>query len=507
MQWYHQSVTEAGARIWYKTGLCDALSEDGRVVGAVLCTPQGAITVRAACVVDATGSADVAARAGAECVAIGSGHLAVQGTGLPGRNPGQNYANTDYDFIDDADPGDLASAHVTARAKFHRAFDAGQHVDSRERRRVVGDYEVTPMDIRLGRVFPDTLVKARSNFDTHGYTVHPLFEIVPPGNDSMDAYIPLRALLPRGLDGVLVTGLGISAHRDAMPVIRMQADVQNQGYAAGMIAAMARDGRVRALDIDRVQARLVESGILDPVIRGARDSFPLPAAEIDAAVAASVDDPDKVDRVFTLPEAERDRLFRAAYAAATGEKARLHFAFILGILHLPDGAETLARHIGNSPWDTGWNYTGMGQFGASMSSLDSRIIALGRCREARWLPVLAVKAATLPEDAAFSHFRALAEALQTLGDPAAVPLLARLLERPGVAGHHITSWQARLATATPDSNETRFRNASLIELHLAGALFSLDPSHPVGRRVLEHYRRDLRGLFARHASSLLKTLR
>jgi ribulose 1,5-bisphosphate synthetase/thiazole synthase len=503
MQWYQQSIDEAGGSVWYKTSIYDAIYEDGRVTGAILSTPQGLIKVQANCVVDASGSAEVAARAGAECVEIGHGHLALQGTGLPARDLGKHYTNTDYDFIDDADATDSASAHVTARQKFEKAFDSGQHIDSRERRRVVGDYEVTPQDIRLGRVFPDTIVKARSNFDTHGFTVHPLFEIVPPDHDPLEAYVPLRALLPKGLDGILVTGLGISAHRDAMPVIRMQADVQNQGYAAGRIAALARDGRVRSLDLNAVQAHLVEVGILDPEILGAADSFPLSSEVVDAALVACGDDPDQVDRIFTLPESERNDRFRQAYASAGSEKAKRFFAFVLGILGHSEGAATLAEEIATTPWDKGWNYTGMGQFGESMSRLDARIIALGRCRAARWLGVLETKAAELPEEAAFSHYRALAEAFETIGDQAATPILDSLLGRDGIAGHAITSQAERLATATGDCNETSFRNASLIELHLAGALHRLAPDNDRARACLEAYTRDLRGLFAKHARRLL----
>ena len=36
------------------------------------------------------------------------------------------------------------------------------------------------------------------------------------------ADMPLRSLLPKGIKGVVTTGLGASAHRDAMPVVRMQ---------------------------------------------------------------------------------------------------------------------------------------------------------------------------------------------------------------------------------------------------------------------------------------------
>ncbi len=503
MQWYHEQITQAGGDIWYKTMVCGALREGDRVVGAILATPQGRIAVRAKCVVDATGGADVAAAAGAETVALGETHLALQGTGLPPRTPGAHYTNTDYDFVDDANARDATSAYATAREKFARAFDAGQLIDSRERRRIVGDYEITPMDIRLARVFPDTINKARSNFDTHGFTVHPLFMIVPPDHDPRIGYIPLRALLPRDLEGILVTGLGISAHRDAMPVIRMQADVQNQGYAAGLIAALAGVSPLRALPVSVLQRRLIAAGILDPEIVNPADTFPLSPAELTRALAAAVDDPEQIDRLFTLDAPERLVRLRAAYAAAVEPRARRFYAFVLAMLDDATGISDLATEIEATPWDAGWNYRGMHQFGASMSPLDARIIALGRCRRADALPILIDKAATLPADAAFSHYRALSEAFETIGDQAAAPALVGLLGRPGLTGHHRSDLAARVATASADSNETSFRNASLIEMHLARALYRLDPSHPLGRNILEAYRNDQRALFARHAVALL----
>lgn len=505
MQWYHGEITKAGGLIWYKSMLSRALTEGNRVTGAVLCTPFGEITVRAKCVVDASGAAAVAHSAGAETVAIGEGHLAVQGTGLPGRNPGANYQNTDYDFIDESNTEDSCTAHITAREKFKTAFDAGQLIDSRERRRVVGDYEITPMDIRLTRVFPDSVVKARSNFDTHGFTIHPLFMIVPPDHDEQQAFIPLRALLPKGLEGILVTGLGISAHRDAMPVIRMQADVQNQGYAAGWIAAMAGGRNIRDLDILEIQTHLVKAGILDPEIRGAEDSFPLSDEEIDAALWKSVEDPNYIDRVFTLPPPQRLAKLLAAYDQADSEEARAHFGFVLGILGSAHGLESLLRTVSQTDWDKGWNYTGMGQFGESMSPLDARIIALGRCKHPAALPLLRSKAENLPAEAAFSHYRALAEALETIGDTAGVPVLEALLKRPGVTGHHLHTAADRLKTATRDAMETRFRNLSLIELHLATSLYRLDPQNQLAWQVLEAYAGDLRSLFAAHAKRILNT--
>jgi hypothetical protein len=503
MQWYQTSLSNAGGQVWYRCQLVSAVQEGRRVCGAVIATPQGPVRIAARCTVDATGSAAVAASAGAATVDIGSGHLALQGTGLPGRDPGKDYTNTDYDFIDDTDAGDVASAHVTARKKFQQAFDAGQLVDSRERRRIVGDYEVTPMDIRLARVFPDTVVKARSNFDTHGFTVHPLFLIVPPGHDPLEAYVPLRALLPRDLDGILVTGLGISAHRDAMPVIRMQADVQNQGYAAGYIASMCGDGNVRGVDIGALQKALVSAGILDPEIAGAADSFPLSGKEIDAALQACVDEPDHIDRLFTLPEYVRNARLRKAFASSTDIKAKRFFAFVLGVLWDASGAETLAAEVAATPWDDGWDYTGMGQFGASMSPLDARIIALGRCRRTEHLPVIAAKAAQLPAEAAFSHYRALAEAVEHIASAEGAAILASLLQRPGICGHAVTSMRQRASSSSGSATDTAQRNRALIELHLAAACIRVQPEHPLATSILTTYATDVRGLFARFARSLL----
>ncbi|MCD8482188.1 MAG: FAD-dependent oxidoreductase [Verrucomicrobia bacterium] len=343
MHWYHTEIHTAGANIWYKTMIAGALRKQDRIVGAILCCPRGRIAVLAGCTVDATGSAEVAAAAGAPTVSVGEGHLAMQGTGLPGRNPGKDYTNTDYEFIDDTSDQDLASAHVTAREKFKHAFDAGQLVDSRERRRIVGDIEVSPMDIRLTRRFPDTICRARSNFDTHGFTIHPLFLIVDPGHDPVDALIPLRALLPAGLEGILVTGLGISAHRDAMPVIRMQADVQNQGYAAGLIAAMAKNTGIRSLPLEEIQQRLADLGILTPDLVSAKDSFPLSDEEIATTLIQSVENPNLIDRLFTLPEMERVRRLKEAFNAASDLRAQRHFAFVLAIHGDSTGAGILAH--------------------------------------------------------------------------------------------------------------------------------------------------------------------
>ncbi len=503
MQWYHEELTAAGGNVWYKSMACGALMRDQRVVGAVIATPQGRIAVRAKCVVDATGSADVAAAAGAETVRIGARHVAYQGTGLGPRNPGVFYLNTDYDFIDTNDVIDTTSAYSAAREKFSGAFDLQQIIDSRERRRIVGDIEITPMDILLGRVFPDTINIAYSNFDTHGFTVHPLFMLVPPNRDPMLACVPLRALLPRGLDGIVVTGLGISADRDAMPVIRMQACVQNQGFAAGLAAAECRNGLLRELDLCALQRKLILEGILDEGMAAAEDSFPIEDKIIDQAISKAAYDFADLNYAFTLPREELVARVCKAYRNADGDDAKLRYAHILGLLGDATGSETLATAVANAVWDEGWDYRGMGQYGRSMSVLDSRIIALGRGGDMHALDVLVAKAKSLPQEAEFSHYRALSEAFVGLGSDKSVPVIEALLLRPQITGHSLVSLKDRIQSMTPDASETRVRNRALIELHLAWALAQLAPRHPEGLAVLRCYAQDQRATFARHAKAIL----
>jgi hypothetical protein len=96
--------------------------------------------------------------------------------------------------------------------------------------------------------------------------VDPFFILSPPlaRHTIYEADVPLRSLLPSGLDGILTTGLGASAHRDAMPVIRMQSCLQNQGYAVGYLAALAakENKTVRKVDFKKVQRHLVGIGNL-----------------------------------------------------------------------------------------------------------------------------------------------------------------------------------------------------------------------------------------------------
>lgn len=503
-EWYRRELRQAGVEVWFGVLGQGVVMEGKKAVGVVVLTPHGRGIVLAKTIVDSTGNADIAAAAGALCRYTDDTDVAVQGTGLPQRELGQKYTNTDYTFVDDTDVFDIWRVLVTARAKFRGAYDLGQLIDTRERRQIVGDFFFSPMDMMLKRTFPDTIVIARSNFDTHGYIIHPMFMIRPPHRDDIDVRVPWRCLLPVGIDRLIVTGLGVSAHRDALPCIRMQADVQNQGYAAGVAAAMIgrKNCTTRELDIQELQRHLVAIGNLPESVLREIDSFPLPQERVVEAVRRVVNDYEGLEIVLAQFDIAQP-LLREALAGATG-KDRLVYAHILGMMGDGSGAEALAETVKAAHWDPGWRYTGMGQFGPSMSPLDSLIIALGRTKSPLGAQPIVEKVGQLTPESEFSHFRAVAIALETLGDPAAARPLAELLSKPRMAGHAVTNIDAALKANPRSGTDTTIRNLALGELYLGRALYRCGDYQGLGEKTLREYSNDLHGHYARHAKAVLK---
>ena len=505
-EWYRRTAKNAGARIYAGTLVAGAVMVGQTVQGVVVVLPNGQRgVILAKSVVDATGNADVAAAAGAATVLVNATEVAIQGAGFAPHVLGSSYNNTDVAFVKE---GDLSDIYFLARrmrksVSAASSWDAGQNAASRERRRIKGVVTVSPLDILNSRTYPDTIVKPKSNFDSHGYTSHDLFFVRDPGTASVTAHLPYRALLPETIEGVLVTGLGISAHRDAMPILRMQPDVQNQGYAAGLASALAVASNVvvRNVNIPRLQSLLVTQTILTPADVGNADSFPLSAATLAAAVTALTNNYAGLESVLTDTNTALP-LLRASYAASTGS-AKLIYAHVLALLGDGTGVETLKQAISALAWDAGWNYTGMGQYGRSVSLLDSYIIALGRTGQSTALIPLLSKLGQLSTASEFSHVRAMAFACEALDSAVAVPALSALLDLS--RGYALTN-----ALVVPVINNysgtvgDTERNLCLKELSLARSLYRLgDDAQHSAANVLAQYALDPREIYAAHARLVL----
>jgi hypothetical protein len=507
MEWWRRSLLDAGADIWFSTIGCGAFvgGERGNEVrGAVVVTPHGRGVVLADVVIDATGNADIAAAAGAECVYTDESEFAMQGTGLPPRELGATYTNTDYTFTDETDMVDVWHLFVYAREKFQDAFDLGQLIDTRERRQIVGDFTITIRDQISERTFPDTIAKAASNYDTHGYIVAPYLLLRHPLRQRFTSFIPYRCLLPRGYEGLIVTGIGLSAHRDAQPIVRMQPDVQNTGYAAGAAAAMASRANVgvREIDIRKLQQHLVEIGNLDESVLSHVDSYPSTTDRVEAAVGTMMEDYRSLAVILSHSDTAIP-LLQDAYRAAEGEK-KVAYAKVLAMMGDATGVETLVSEIdGVDQWEAppAYNilsdYPGATLVGWGMSQLDNTLVALGRSGSPQALPAVLKKLAMLGSTNAFSHYRAVCSALEWMGDPRAAKPLAELLQKPDMAGYAATSIDDRAESHSTRQQATR-------ELIIARALYRCGDWEGLAEQTLQTYSHDLRGHFARHAKAVLE---
>ncbi len=507
-QWWRQTLLDEGATIWFGTIGCGAVVEADRVIGAVVATPEGRGVVLADVVVDSTGNADIAAAAGAETDYTDAREFGMQGTGLPPRRLGASYTNTDFTIVDETDMVDIWHVFVYSKQKYPEAFDQAQLIDTRERRRIVGDFYMTVLDQMVGRTYPDTIARAYSNFDSHGYTIDPYLMLrTPPRGDHFWVNIPYRCLLPKGLDGLLATGLGISVHRDAVPLVRMQPCIQNQGYAAGLAAATAaREGAaLRAIDIGALQRKLVEIGNLPKEVLNHADSVPMPADAIAEAVRQAPGN-YRARAIVFLHRDEALPLLRRAYQSSEGDR-QYAYARMLGMLGDATGADRLTERVrGTKQWDRGWNYHGGGQWGDAMSALDRTVVALGVAGVRDAVPHIVAITKLLDADSAFSHHRAAAFALERLGDPAAAPALAELLAKPGMSGYvHDTVYAAKAHDGVDARHlsAVHTRRESLREMLVARALYRLGDHEGVGEATLRAYASDLRGHLARHAQAVL----
>ena len=137
-------------------------------------------------------------------------------------------------------------------------IDVAPQIGVRQTRLIEGEYVVTKDDVMNRVHFPDSVARGR------GY------------------YTPYRAMLPQGVDQLLVAGRHYSATPDAQKVSREIPPCMAMGEAAGAAAALSLDQgvSVREVDVAAVQRRLREQGA-DP------GDIPSPLARVAAPPAGA----------------------------------------------------------------------------------------------------------------------------------------------------------------------------------------------------------------------------
>ena len=143
-----------------------------------------------------------------------------------------------------------------------RIIASGTTTGVRESRRVLGDYLIDASELSAGCRFPDVVVhNALFIVDIHN----------PAGAGQAEDHIqyckpydlPYRCFLPKGLEGLLVTGRCISGTHRAHASYRVMSICMAMGEATGMAAALAaaRGCTPRELPVSDLQSAMTARGI------------------------------------------------------------------------------------------------------------------------------------------------------------------------------------------------------------------------------------------------------
>jgi hypothetical protein len=307
----------------------------------------------------------------------------------------------------------------------------------------------------------------------------------------------------------------------------MQPDLQNQGYAAGMAAAMASrstGGLVRKIDLKALQKTLVEKGCLEARVLTDRDSFPLAQETLRKAVqtlhALTIDVHQKRKHDDTLPALavvmghpkQSVPLLREAYLRADKPETRINFARILAVLGDGTGKETLLKAVNEAgDWGRGWDFSSQREHANSFGEVDRLVIALGFLQTPEVRPPLLRKLEALTAKSPLSHYKAVCLALRLNKDESFARPLAQLLNKDGVKGH-VQPLDYYAASGAGDTWQERRRvnaqggealNAKFKEVLVAALLFECGDHDGLGRGILEAYTTDVNGHFAAYAHQVL----
>jgi hypothetical protein len=145
---------------------------------------------------------------------------------------------------------------------FERSYlaQSGVQMGVRETRRILGGYTLTAEDVLEARKFDDVIARCCYPMDIHNPAgTGTVLKRLPPG-EAFD--IPLRALLPREVDNLVVAGRCISGTHEALSSYRVMPTSMATGHAAGVCAALAAQRRVspKQLETREVQRELLRQG-------------------------------------------------------------------------------------------------------------------------------------------------------------------------------------------------------------------------------------------------------
>ncbi len=148
-------------------------------------------------------------------------------------------------FLHDRVPG-FADSYV---------IQSGVQVGVRETRRILGEYVLTGEDVLAAREFEDAIARGAYPVDIHNPAGKGTELRRVPRGKSYE--IPLRCLLPRGVERLLVAGRCISGDHVAHSSYRVMPICMATGQAAGVCAAVAARSGKSPRDVPAQQVQRV----------------------------------------------------------------------------------------------------------------------------------------------------------------------------------------------------------------------------------------------------------
>jgi len=173
--------------------------------------------------------------------------------------------------IDGTDPDSMTKGEIEGRKQAMLAIEAlrrfmpgckgvrlrkfGMSIGIRDTRKIDAVYNMTEADVRGEGRFEDTIGIFPEFIDGYGILILP--------TTGRYMHIPYRAMLPKGIKGLLVTGRAIGGDRISHAATRNMACCAVAGQGAGIAAAQAiRSNReVDEVDIGAVQTELIRQGV------------------------------------------------------------------------------------------------------------------------------------------------------------------------------------------------------------------------------------------------------
>ncbi|MEQ3549595.1 FAD-dependent oxidoreductase [Pseudonocardia nematodicida] len=306
-RWVEDTVREHGIRVLTNASLTGVDRDGDRIEGLRVATRYGAVDVRAAGFVDASGDAALCWAAGLECrlpdrEIYGSQQLVVEHLdesaapepgelaarvadkaeryglrrkdGLAFYFPGRGTAVLNMTHIEaPLDPIAAAEAQMEGKAQADRVVEflraefpevfGKAAVRSyglpgrRQTRWVAATHQLTVDEVRAGTRFPDAVARTAWPIELHDTPDGYVWETFAP--DHLH-YVPLRSMTPPAVGNLLAAGRCVDGDAAALSSVRVMGPCAAMGHAAAHALDLAGpDGSVHELDAAELTGRIREN--------------------------------------------------------------------------------------------------------------------------------------------------------------------------------------------------------------------------------------------------------